>query len=306
LSADGPTSGQPPSSSPACTKDIRNNASGTALEGQVKKFYFLAMVFALSAGAGAAQTTVADFDNPACSGKSVGVYQGIDFSLSPWECENPGLTGQSGTSISWYRHIYTGQFKLQTPGALLSLNAATSTGSGTLTISTDAGESYSHSINTTFQTLLTGFTKAASVITVKYPGGRTIELDNITYQTGSVSLTPGTLNLSATLTWDDGTPVAGSLNLSQLTGTGLQTALGTFTINSSGSASGTVTIDLTQSDPLTFQVLLLGTNSTAVGSPAIFQVGKLMFPANLTGINAKIILSKSTMTIKSFDMGLVP
>jgi hypothetical protein len=276
------------------------------LEGYVKKHSFLALVFAVAAAKASAQTTVADFDSPACSGRGVGVYQGIDFSQSPWNCENPGLTGQTGTSISWYRRITSGQFKLQTAGTLLSLNAATSTGSGTLTISTDAGESFSHSINTTFQTLVTGFKKAASIITVNYPGGRTIELDNIMYQTGSVSPTPGALTLTATLTWDDGPPVAGSLILSQLTGPGSSIQLGMFLINSSGDASGTVNIDLTQPDPLTFQVVLLGTNNAAVGAPATFQVSRIMFPSNLTGINAKIILSKSTMTIKSFNIGLVP
>ena len=157
----------------------------------MKKFCFLALVFALTAVEAPAQTTVANFDSPACSGRAVGVYQGIDFSLSPWACENPGLTGQTGTSISWYHRIYSGDFKLQTPGNLLSLSAATSSGSGTLTISTDAGESFSHSINTTFQPLLTGFTRAASVITVKYPGGRTIELDNITVPNGKRLSAPG-------------------------------------------------------------------------------------------------------------------
>jgi hypothetical protein len=102
-------------------------------------------------------------------------------------------------SVSWYQQATCGQFKLQTPGVLLSLSAATFSGSGTLTISTDAGESFSHSINTTFQMLLTGFTKAASVITVKNPGGWTIELENIIYQKTSASPASGTLNLSATL-----------------------------------------------------------------------------------------------------------
>jgi hypothetical protein len=272
----------------------------------VKKYSCLAMVFAFTAVTASAQTTVANFDSPPCSGNGVGVYQGIDFSLSPWDCENPGLTGQTGTSISWYQQITSGQFKLQSPGVLLSLSAATSTGSGTLTISTDAGEGFSHSINTTFQTLLTGFAKPASVITVKFPGSWNIELDNIKYQTESVSPTPGTLNLSATLMWDDGMPVAGSLNLSELTGTGTQIHLGTFAISSLGSASGTVKLDLTQPDPLTFQVVLLGTNNVTVGAPATFQVSKMMFPSTLTGINAKIVLSKSTATIKTFDMGLVP
>lgn len=272
----------------------------------MKRYFFLALVFAFSAVAAFSQTTVANFDTPACSGNGVGVYQGIDFSLSPWDCESPGLKGQTGTSISWYQQIFRGQFRLQAPGVLLSLSAATSAGSGTLTVSSDAGESFSHSISTTFQTLLTGFTKPASMITVSYPGGWTIELDNLTYQIVSASPAPGTLNLSAILTWDDGTPVAGNLNLSQLTETGTQLHLGTFAIGSSGSASGTVKIDLTQPDPLTFQVVLIGTSNTTLGAPATFQVSKLMFPSSLTGINAKIVLVKSTMMIKTFDMGLVP
>lgn len=272
----------------------------------MKRYFFLPVVFAFTAVAGFSQTTVANFDSPACSGDGVGVYQGIDFNLSPWDCENPGLKGQTGTSISWYQQTFSGHFRLQAPGVLLSLSAATSTGSGTLTVSSDAGESFSHSITTTFQTLLTGFTKPASVITVNYPGGWTIELDNLTYQTVSVSPPTGTLNLSATLTWDDGTPIAGNLGLSQLTATGTQLHLGTFVIGSSGSTSGTVKIDLTQPDPLTFQVVLIGTSNTTLGAPATFQVSKLMFPSSLTGVNAKIVLAKSTMTIKTFDMGLVP
>lgn len=272
----------------------------------MKRCFFLATLFAFAAVAASAQTTIANFDNPACSGNGVGVYQGIDFSLSPWDCENPGLNGQTGTSISWYQQTYSGQFRLQTRGVLLSLSAASSTGSGTLTVSSDAGESFSHSISNSFQTLQTGFTKPASVITVNYPGGWTIELDNLTYQVLSASAAPGTLNLSATLTWDDGTPVTGTLSLSQQTGTSTQGSLGAFAISSSGSASGTVKIDLTQPDPLTFQVVLMGVNNAKLGAPAIFQVSKLMFPASLTGINAKIVLAKSTMTIKSFDMGLVP
>lgn len=272
----------------------------------MRKYFPLALLFAFTAVAAEAQTTVANFDSPACSGNGVGIYQGIDFSLSPWVCENPGLTGQTGTSISWYQQITSGEFKLHTPGVLLSLSAATSTGSGTLTISTDAGESFSHSISTTFQTLTTGFSKPASLITVKFPGGWTIELDNLMYLIVNSSAAPGMLNLSATLMWDDGTPVAGSLRLAQVAASGSQISLGTFAINSSGSASGTVKIDLTQPDPMTFQVFLIGTNNVVIGAPATFQVIKVMFPSTLTGINGKIVLSKSTTTIKSFDMGLVP
>jgi hypothetical protein len=66
-----------------------------------------------------------------------------------------------------------------------------------------------------------------------------------------------------------------------------------------------VKIDLTQPDPMTFQVILVATNNTTLGALASFQVSKMMFLSTLTGINAKIVLSKSRTTLKSFDMGLV-
>ena len=65
------------------------------------------------------------------------------------------------------------------------------------------------------------------------------------------------------------------------------------------------TIDLTQPNPLTFQILLLGSSSATIGSTT-FQVIKAMFPAAATGINAKIVLWKATSTIKTFDLGLTP
>jgi hypothetical protein len=265
----------------------------------------LLFVFALTATVSSAQTTIATFDNPACAGNGVGVYDGIDFSLSPWDCENPNLTGQTGTSISWYQRITTGHFKFQLPRVLVSLSAATSTGSGVLTVSTDAGESFSRPINTAFQTFHTGFTKAASVVTVQFPGGWTIQLDNITYQPLSTPAPSGKLTLSGELTWDDGTPVSGSVALLQVLGPTSQKTLGTFPVSAGGAVNGTIVIDLTQPDPLTFQVLLLGPTNATIGSTT-FQVIKAMFPVTATGINAKIVLWKATSTIKTFDIGLTP
>jgi len=272
----------------------------------VKRVLFLALLLAFSALAASGQTTVANFDSPACSGNGIGVYQGIDFSASPWDCENPNLAGQTGNSISWYQNTTSGTFRFQTPSVLVALSAATSSGSGTLTISTDAGETFSHTINTSFQTLLTGFNKPASVVTVKFPGGWTIELDNLTYQPGSITPTSDSLTASATLTWDDGTPVAGSVALAQISGSNTAKPLGTFAINSTGVVSGGIKIDLTQPDPLNFQIVLLGPGNTQVGPTLTFQVLKLMFPPSTTGINAKIVLAKATVTIKSFNIGLTP
>lgn len=261
--------------------------------------------FALIATSTRAQTTVATFDNPPCAGNGVGVYDGIDFSLSPWDCENNSLTGVTGTTISWYQRITAGQFRFQTPQVLLSLSAATSSGSGTITVSTDAGESFSRVINTAFQTFQTGFSKAASVITVQYPGGWTIQLDNIAYEPQTAPSASGKLGVSGTLTWDDGTPVTGSVTLLQTLSPTSNRTLGTFPVSSTGAVTGAITIDLTQPNPLTFQVILLGPGNVSIGS-STFQVFKAMFPATATGINAKIVLSKSTSTIKTFDLGLTP
>jgi hypothetical protein len=275
----------------------------------MKKYLLPALLLALAAGAAHAQTTVVTFDTPPCSGNGVATYAGINFSLSPWNCANPGLSGQTGTSISWYEQITTGKFAFVSPQILESLSAATASGSGTLTITTDAGETISRAINTKFQTIQTGFTKAAAVVAVTFPGGWTIQLDNLTYVAPSSTGTnppPGTLTASASLMWDDGTPVTGSVQLIQLESGATKHPLGTFPIDSTGTGKGTITIDLTQGDPLSFQVNLLSTSGQQVGLPATFGVMKVMFPTTSTGINAKIVLTKASTTIKSFNIGLTP
>jgi hypothetical protein len=107
------------------------------------------------------------------------------------------------------------------------------------------------------------------------------------------------------LNWEDGTPVAGSVTLLQILGPTSHSTLGTFPVSSTGAVSGAITIDLTQPDPLTFQILLLGPGNANIGSTT-FQVIKAMFPATATGINTKIVLWKATSTIKTFDIGLTP
>lgn len=267
----------------------------------MKKYFLIiaSLLLTFMATSAPAQTAVATFDSPLCSGTSVGVYDGIDFSLSPWVCDKTTLSGQTGTSISWSQPITTGRFKFEAPRVLLSVSAAATIGSGVLTITTDAGETFSHSINSTFETLHTGFKEAASVITVNYPGGRTIQLDNIAFQSA------GKLALSAVLTWDDGTPVQGSVVLNQVFSPTTHQTIGMFTLSSTGAVQGNVTVDLNHPDPLTFQVTLFGPAHQSVGSSS-FQVLKGMFPVTATGLNAKIVLWKENATIKTFNIGLTP
>jgi hypothetical protein len=136
----------------------------------------------LLAGPLSAQTVV-NFDTPPCAGNGIGVYQGIDFSLSAWDCERAALLGDATTTISWYNNIQRGQFKFLAPSVLLSLRASSSSGGGNIVISTDAGETLTIAAQSSVMppSVQTGFTKAASIITVAFAGGWTIQLDDLVY-----------------------------------------------------------------------------------------------------------------------------
>jgi hypothetical protein len=79
---------------------------------KMKRWLFLLLLVLLPIGVHAQTTTVARFDSPFCDGSGVGIYQGIDFSLSPWDCEkSASLPNDSTETISWYVNHTTGQFK---------------------------------------------------------------------------------------------------------------------------------------------------------------------------------------------------
>jgi len=182
--------------------------------------------------------TVANFDTPACSGNGVGVYQGIDFSLSPWDCEKSStLPGDATETISWYQNISTGKFKFVQPSILTSLRGGGSNGSGIFTVTTDAGETFSQNLPKGVTLLQTGFTKPASVVTIYYQGWWTIEVDDITYTT------PPPLTLvRAKFTFDDATPVAGSVQVFQIAA-GAPVSLGSFPLDATGLVSANLPLD---------------------------------------------------------------
>lgn len=157
---------------------------------------FLLSVFLLAVAAAAGAQTTVNFDTPACTGNGVKVYGGIDFSASPWDCEKTGIPGDATTTISWFSNIQAGTFKFVSPAVLVSIGLGNSnSGSGgTFTISTDAGESLTLAVSkNSLVNVTTNFTKAASVITVKFTGGWTLELDNIVYQAAAVTPPPATI-----------------------------------------------------------------------------------------------------------------
>lgn len=152
-------------------------------------------------------TTVITFDNPTCpnggNGQALtGTFQGINWGSSPWDCEIAGSPTDTTTSASWNVNQTSATFSFVSPSVLNSLKAGTSAGSGTYSISTDAGESISASLVSGNPVVLitTGFTQAATVVTIGFTGGWTVETDDITYSAPPVIVCNPH---SVTLSWTD-------------------------------------------------------------------------------------------------------
>ena len=86
--------------------------------------------------------------------------------------------------MTWIQNITSKTFTFVKPSVLTSLRAGGGS-TGSIIISTDQGESVSLTISQTKTMTLyqTGFTKPATTVTVKYAGGWTMELDDLTYST---------------------------------------------------------------------------------------------------------------------------
>ena len=203
----------------------------------------LLLLIAVLALPSSAATTV-NFDSPGCPNGNngsalVGTYQGIKWGTSPWDCEVVGSPTDTTTSASWNQNITSASFTFVTASVLTSLKAGTSAGSGTYTISTNAGESISRTLTSgnPLTLITTGFTKAATTVTISYTGGWTVETDDITYTTGSivaVSVSPQTVTLPPSATQQFTAMVTGTSNTSVTwavtSGTGtINTASGLFT-----------------------------------------------------------------------------
>lgn len=148
------------------------------------------VLFTLIAASVAGATTV-NFDNPQCPNLNsflTGIFGGINWGSAPWGCEIAGSPTDTTISVSWNKQVTSGTFSFTSPSVLQSLNAGTSSGSGTLTISTDAGETLSRTLTSGVAAPLvtTNFVKPATAVTVTFTNGWSIELDNITYSNQAV------------------------------------------------------------------------------------------------------------------------
>jgi hypothetical protein len=109
-----------------------------------------------------------------------------------------------------------------------------------------------------------------------------------------------TLNITARLLWTDGTPVLGTLVVSQLVSSASKTwqSLGSLSLNNSGVASGTVTWN--PNDLLTFSFTLLDTSGNSINSmtQTITNAQIATLPVNLS---PTIVFDKVSKAIKSLS-----
>lgn len=107
---------------------------------------------------------------------------------------------------------------------------------------------------------------------------------------------PVNVNLSGSLVWDDTTPIQGDIQVQQQTGAQDFTVRADAVPDSTGAIATTISVDVSQPDPLTFKFILIDPSNNIVG---VMQqaVPKAMFSAVHGVSNFKIILSKSTLTL---------
>lgn len=278
----------------------------------MKKYSVAALLFMFSATSsrGQAPTTVVTFDNPAPSasaGAMPATYDGMTFGAAwSWESAwNPDTTNNIYFSSAVGN---TQSFGFVQPEIFVSLQIF-GDATGSLTLADDQGQTTTFEVakTSTMYTVTTGWTKASKTVQVTYSQGWHAAFDNFTYQTPStIPASTGKLAATITLTWDDGTPASGSVVASQLLTGGQAVLLGHFPLSSSGTAAGILAVDFTQPSPLAFQIVLMSTTNVQVGDSVSFQLPKVMFPTNATGVSAHIVLLKATTTIKTFDIGLTP
>jgi hypothetical protein len=113
-----------------------------------------------------------------------------------------------------------------------------------------------------------------------------------------ITTTPSAYSITATLTWDDGTPIAGTVAIAQQISTNPLTAnsLGSFRLDANGTATGNLTPNLAL--PLTFVVTLINPAGTVVNSMTLFANNQILQGAPHV-FHPLIVLTKSSATVKS-------
>src|SRR3989442_350692 len=132
------------------------------------------------------QSTTVDFDTPAPPGSSFslleGEFQGIDFGAGQWRWE-------SAYDVDPTNHIFfdspagtSRTFRFSPAPRILTSLSVFTTGTGTLTLSDDRGQTLTRTVTMgSMQLVTTGWAQASSVITVTFTSGWNLGIDDIIY-----------------------------------------------------------------------------------------------------------------------------
>ncbi len=178
----------------------------------------------LSSGTLLAQSTTVTFDSPLPPGSPDsylnGSYAGIDFGNSQWRWSGPYASDPT-------RSIYFAQssdslrrFSFSGGPRLLSRLSVYTTKNGTLTVSDGVNPNVTRTVTIgSMQQVATGWTQAATTVTIQFSGGWSLGVDDIVYASSSLPPppppTPDTIPPTVSMTSPaDGATVAGLVNLS--------------------------------------------------------------------------------------------
>jgi len=122
------------------------------------------------------------FSNPPPSTNPIkGIYKFLDWGVDQWALDTP-WGGCPDDNIYFSSTGTSRNFSFTSPRVLTGAQVCTPT-PGTLTLTSDAGETFSQAIiSWTYTNLKTGWTKPATQITVSFTGGWNLGVDTISYQ----------------------------------------------------------------------------------------------------------------------------
>jgi len=285
-----------------------------------------------------ASTTTVNFDSPAPSVSHDqpinGVFQGINFGNSTWAFE--GAYGPDTTNNIYFMSstAKSAPITFSTASVLQSIAVFAGT-SGTMTLSDNAGQTLSKAITAgQMYTVTTGWTKAATTVTIGYTAGWSLGVDNITYSSGTpvasgtlaaspTSVSFGSLALKSSLTKAVVVTNSGTANVTisgvSATGTGFSltpvttpvtlgagktlTLSARFTPTVTGAASGNIAVTSNASNPsLNIALSGTGTSTTAgtlAASPTSVAFGNVTVGSNLAKSIAISNSGSSSVTVSS-------
>jgi hypothetical protein len=117
-----------------------------------------------------------------------------------------------------------------------------------------------------------------------------------------------TVGLNGALNWDSGSPIAGSVVISQILSSGTKQRLASLPIASDGTVTGTITFDASV-QPLVLEIDLLDPSSNVIDSITLNSSSSSPLSQTTTtilllmkSINAKVVLYQATVALKSIQV----